>query len=271
MPGYPFRGFASNTKEPAVYELLLPSGFGDAVSDIENVYNFSAFAEPFADLHCPSTHGLAYSKLNGHVYATCSDVGVMELDIASKVPVRLHRDAPGNQLFTTPDENYVVVVDKSGDSVHVIVPGEPGAASSKSLPSVHAQGGNPDKVAFFEMDDGSWRMYVSLTDNFHTLPDDTLEGDSGVGWVDLDVVYANQNEAQNLTKVPGAGAVTRKGPYTYRSITTTGSRVATITHHPVDGVALINGHTAELEGVAPTNQGVTRVVHVPMAAQMCSA
>jgi hypothetical protein len=187
------------------------------------------------------------------------------------VPVRLHRDAPGNQLFTTPDENYVVVVDKSGDSVHVIVPGEPGAASSKSLPSVHAQGGNPDKVAFFEMDDGSWRMYVSLTDNFHTLPDDTLEGDSGVGWVDLDVVYANQNEAQNLTKVPGAGAVTRKGPYTYRSITTTGSRVATITHHPVDGVALINGHTAELEGVAPTNQGVTRVVHVPMAAQMCSA
>ena len=78
MPGYPFRGFASNTREPAVYELLLPSGFGDAVSAIENVYNFSAYADfPLADLHCPSTHGLAYSKLNGHVYATCSDVGAL--------------------------------------------------------------------------------------------------------------------------------------------------------------------------------------------------
>lgn len=180
--------------------------------------------------------------------------GLIELDIANEAPVRLHRDAPGGQAFTTPDEHYIIVVDKSGDRVHVIVPGEPGAASSKSLPSVNAQGGNPDKVAFFEMHEGYWRMYVSLTDNFHTLPDDTAEGDSGVGWVDLDVVYANQDEAQNLTKVPGAGAVTRKGPFTYRSITATGSRVATITHHPVDGVALINGHTAELEGVAPTNQ-----------------
>lgn len=76
LPGYPLRGFASNTNEPAVYDLLLPSGFGDAVSDTERVYNFSAYADdPDAEFHCPSTHGLAYSKLNGHVYATCSDVG----------------------------------------------------------------------------------------------------------------------------------------------------------------------------------------------------
>ena len=125
-------------------------------------------------------------------------------------PVMLHRNATGGQAFTTPDEHYVVVVDKTGDSVHVVVPGEPGAASSMDLPSVDAMGGNPDKVAFFELPDGSWRMFVSLTDNFHSLVDETAEGDSGVGWVDLDAVYDNPDEAQNLTKVPGAGAVTTR-------------------------------------------------------------
>lgn len=270
MPGYPLRGFASNVAEPAVYDLVLPAGFGNATIDDTDgrVYNFSAYSDdPTSEFHCPGTHGLAYSKLNDHVYATCSDVGLIEIDIVGEAPVMLHRNATGGQAFTTPDEHYVVVVDKTGDSVHVVVPGEPGAASSMDLPSVDAMGGNPDKVAFFELPDGSWRMFVSLTDNFHSLVDETAEGDSGVGWVDLDAVYDNPDEAQNLTKVPGAGAVTRNGPFTHRAITTSGSRVATITHHPITGVALIDGVTGELEGVVPTNQvSRTREARVPRAA-----
>merc|ERR1712159_422283 len=70
---YP-KGYASNTKEPYVFEIDMKTHKQTRHID------FKAHDEG-TDLHCPGTHGLAYSRVNGHIYATCSD-GLMELNPA---------------------------------------------------------------------------------------------------------------------------------------------------------------------------------------------
>mmetsp|Transcript_33814 Transcript_33814/g.47172 ORF Transcript_33814/g.47172 Transcript_33814/m.47172 type:complete len:263 (+) Transcript_33814:57-845(+) len=72
---YP-RAFVTNVREPFVFEIDL------ITHQMVQRWNFTEYgtSHPF---YCPGTHGISYSRINRHIYATCSSVGLIEIDIVN--------------------------------------------------------------------------------------------------------------------------------------------------------------------------------------------
>ena len=259
---WPF-GYATNTKEPYLYEI-----------DMEN-YNmtrhikFTSHGEnPLA--HCKGTHGIAYSKGNGHIYATCSgnkteggENGLVEINREGDelVLVKKHELARGGQVYESSDGAWIVSIDKANDEVVFLEANQPGEASSVvhvvsaspdhcALDDQENCGGKPGKVAFHDMPDGSTNFFFSFTS-----PNDKL-GNDGLGFINS----KDLGTKDTLTNVKGGS-----GSGKYRAIRAGGGRVATIMAYPHDGLMIVNGETGDLEGTAKTNMGTSSVIYVPAA------
>ena len=135
------------------------------------------------DAHCKGTHGLAYSKENKHVYATCSgnateggEGGLVEINPEGDqlVLVKKHTNARGGQVYESSDGKWIVGIDKANDEVVFLEANEPGEVSSVAhivsasedhcaLDDQSGCPGKPDKVAFFNMPDGSVNFFFSFT------------------------------------------------------------------------------------------------------------
>lgn len=151
--------YASNTREGVVYEYdlrLSPPSIVRYIRLHENV---------------TGTHGLAYSRVNRHIYATCSvkngspHMGDVEIDAETRSIITYHTDVRGGQLWETPDEKFVDI-DKSGNAIHIITPGVTGMSSSQDYPSVTSTSnmpGNPDKMTSLLLPGGGWGVFFSLT------------------------------------------------------------------------------------------------------------
>jgi len=260
------KGYASNTREPRVFEIDMKT------HKPTRSFDFGSHNKSHP-LYCPGTHGLAYSKVNGHIFATCSGVGLMEMNPTGNSfdAIARHAGVTGGQVYESPDEKHIVTLDKSGGAVHLLTPGATGKKASKSFPSIVGKGlgpkktsGSPDKPVFTKNADGGTRLFVSLTSpNTGT---DALAAGSGVGWVDLNEVEKNAKTAQTLNYIP-AGSVKKGSRYTYRSIATGGNYVATGAAYPSDSLAVFPadfkaGATPKV-AFYPTNAGVSRVRWVP--------
>lgn len=254
-------GYASNTNEGYLYEI-----------DLEN-YNmtrhlkFTSHGED-PDAHCKGTHGLAYSKINKHIFATCSgneteggESGLVEVNAEGDelVLVKKHMDARGSQVYESLDGKWIVDIDKPNDEVVFIQANEPGDVSSVAhvisaspdhcaLDDQSNCGGMPDKVAFYEMADGSMNFFFSLTS-----PQD-MTGNDGVGFINS----KDLGTQDTLTHLPGGS-----GDSKYRSIYAGGDHVATIMAFPHEGIMIIDGETGTLDGTVTTNMDPARVIYVP--------
>lgn len=254
-------GYASNTQEPFLYEIDLRN------YNMTRHIKFTTHGEN-PDAHCKGTHGLAYSKENKHVYATCSgnateggEGGIVEINPEGDqlVLVKKHTNARGGQVYESSDGKWIVGIDKANDEVVFLEANEPGEVSSVAhivsasedhcaLDDQSGCPGKPDKVAFFNMPDGSVNFFFSFTAG----GDKT--GKDGVGFInskDLDT-------RDTLIHVPGGS-----GDSKYRSIYTGGSDVATIMAYPNEGLMLVDGATGNLAGTVETNAAPSRVIWVP--------
>ncbi|QDZ17894.1 hypothetical protein HOP50_01g04000 [Chloropicon primus] len=256
-------GYASNTNEGYLYEIDMRN------YNMTRHLKFTTHGEN-PDAHCKGTHGLAYSKENKHIYATCSgnttvggENGLVEVNVEGDelVLVKKHTDARGGQVYESSDGKWIVDIDKSNDEVVFLEANEPGEVSSIShvieasadhcaLDDQSNCGGMPDKVAFYDMPDGSVNFFFSFTS-----PNDK-KGNDGVGYIN-----SKDLGTQKILKNVKGGS----GASKYRSIYTGGDHVATIMSFPHDGLMIVDGETGELAGTVETNQGTTRVIYVPNA------
>ncbi len=257
---WPF-GYASNTREPFLYEI-----------DLRN-YNMTRHIEftthgdnPAA--HCKGTHGIAYSKENKHIFATCSgntteggQNGLVEVNPEGEelVLVKKHPEARGGQVYESLDGKWIVDIDKANDEVVFLEANAPGEISSVAhvveaskdkcaLDDQTGCSGMPDKVAFFPLEDGSTNFFFSLTS-----PNDQT-GEDGIGMINSKALGSQGT----LAHVPGGS-----GGGKYRSIYSGGDHVATIMAYPHDGVMVLNGADGSLAGTVKTNLAATRVLYVP--------
>jgi len=254
-------GYATNTNEGYIYEI-----------DLEN-YNmtrhikFTTHSED-PDSHCKGTHGIAYSRINKHIYATCSgneteggEKGLVEVNVEGDqlVLVKKHTNARGGQVYESPDGEWIVDIDKSNDEIVFLQANEPGevssveyvVAASKDHCALNDQtgcAGMPDKVAFYEMPDGSTNFFFSLTS-----PNDEA-GNDGVGFINS----KDLGTQDTLTHLPGGS-----GGSKYRSIFAGGDYVATIMAYPHQGIMLVDGESGTLAGTVETNMAATRIAYVP--------
>lgn len=254
-------GYASNTKENYLYEI-----------DLRN-YNMTRHLqftthEENPEAHCKGTHGLAYSKINKHIYATCSgntteggENGLVEVNVEGDelVLVKKHKNARGGQVYESSDGMWIVGIDKDNDEVVFVQANAPGEESSVAhvvaasedhcaLDDQEGCGGKPDKVAFYDMPDGSVNFFFSFTS-----PKDK-KGNDGVG-------YINSKDLGTETTLKHVAGGSGDGKY--RSIYPGGDHVATIMAYPHDGLMIINAETGDLEGTVKTNAGSSRVIYVP--------
>merc|ERR1739848_635421 len=254
-------GYASNTAEPYLIEI-----------DLRN-YNktrhikFTTHEED-PDSHCMGTHGLAYSKYNKHIYATCSgndtvggENGLVEVNPEGDemVLVKKHTNARGGQVYESLDGKWIVAIDKANDEIVFLEARGTGEESSVeyvvaaskdhcALDDQEGCGGKPDKVAFYDMPDGSVNFF------FRSHEPQNKNGTDGVGFINS----KNLGTQDTLTNIPGGS-----GGSKYRSIYSGGDHVATIMAHPYDGIMLIDGANGKLAGTVETNTGSTRVIYVP--------
>lgn len=109
---WPF-GYASNTRESFVYEFNL------VTKEVTRTINLTATNE---DLHCSATHGLAYSSINGHIYATCSNGGLIEINPDSWTVVQKLVGFNGGQVYQSADETVIIDINKNENKIHIALP-----------------------------------------------------------------------------------------------------------------------------------------------------
>jgi len=110
------KAYLSNTREPYVYEIDMTTYSMTRHIQFPNGDNNTDHAH-----FCPGTHGMAFSSVNGHVYATCSgDVGLAEIDPKTWTIIQKHAGHTGGQVYQDKDEKYIVTIDKSGGKVHFL-------------------------------------------------------------------------------------------------------------------------------------------------------
>ena len=254
-------GYASNTAEPYLMEIDLRN-----YNKTRHIKFTTHEEEP--DSHCMGTHGLAYSKYNKHIYATCSgndtvggENGLVEVNPEGDemVLVKKHTNARGGQVYESLDGKWIVAIDKANDEIVFLEARGTGEESSVeyvvaaskdhcALGEEPSCAGMPDKVAFYPLPDGSMNFYFSLTSP------QNKNGTDGVGFINS----KNLGTQDTLTNIPGGS-----GGSKYRSIYSGGDHVATIMAHPYDGIMLIDGANGKLAGTVETNTGSTRVIYVP--------
>ena len=105
-----------------------------------------------AGKQCAGTHGMAYSKVNGHIYATCSGAGgLAEInpgpDPATQstwdvvqVYQGLAGEAGGGQVYESADERFLVLINKGDDKAHLVEPQATGAVSTRMFPDISVPG-----------------------------------------------------------------------------------------------------------------------------------
>ena len=119
------------------------------------------------DNYCQGLHAIAYSSVNGHVYAECvAGGGTLEFDVRDpEAPafVHQHSDVSG-AIYETPDGAAVVVAAKGDNALHVLEPRRGGSKSSKKH-TVNVPG-NPSSPKFYPKPDGSgYVACMPLTEN----------------------------------------------------------------------------------------------------------
>ena len=111
---------------------------------------------------CRGTHAIAYSSVNKHLYAECSGGGgTLEIDASDPVNlsfVKQWTDVSGS-LYEVPDGEFITVVDKAGNKMYVLKPGQSGDGSTKayevdvpghpSTPSFYPIGGDSSSATDF--------------------------------------------------------------------------------------------------------------------------
>lgn len=124
------KAYATNTNDPAVFVLDLEKKQVTKTIDLCDGKG--------------GTHGKAYSALSKHAYFECSDIGKMAVVDTTTDTLVKYLDGSG-QIFTSPDEKLVLVVDKRAGQVHVI----DATKGSEIVASIPVEGG-PDKVYFHQ-------------------------------------------------------------------------------------------------------------------------
>jgi YVTN family beta-propeller protein len=129
------KAYATNSNDPAVFVINLQN---------KSVTKTIKLCE--TEEGTGGTHGKAYSPYSKHAYFECSRTGkTAVLDTTTDTLVK-YLDGSG-QLFETPDERFVVIMDKRNSKVHVI----DATRGSEIIASIPVEGG-ADKIYFHEKD-----------------------------------------------------------------------------------------------------------------------
>lgn len=259
--------YASNTAEGFVYEINLSATPPAITQTLNTTWN---------GMTCSGTHGMAYSSVNHHVYATCSGpagtFGLAEIDPTAWTVVQIITGFNGGQAYESADGEYVVDIDKGNSLIHVVSPGANGVASTRAFPSVPCSG-NPDKVAFFQYSDSTGniqdRIFFSLTS-----PQSQDGTGGGVAWIDTAELEADAFGGATCNHVE-AGNVKRGGFSTHRSILRAGRHIVVPTDYPPTyqnasspwmgqaAVSLVNASFPSHVMYAYVNDGPSRVAWAP--------
>lgn len=251
-------GYATNTNEQGIYELDLK-----AKTHMDGNIIFHNFTEINAEgVPCIGTHGIAYSRINDHVYVECTGSGgTFEYNRKTQKVVAIFPDVLG-QVYTTPDENFVMAVAKTDSTVHLIEPQKPGKPSKwdKSF----AVAGSPDKVVFkpkqLQENDVELRDFEA----WFALTEDSE--DAGAAVVDLDEAIKSLDGSKAVTVIP-AGTVNRGARFTHRNIARGGKWVAIPTHLPEHTLSIIDSETKLLAHQVKGMTNMSRVLWVPVPLQ----
>jgi len=245
--------YATNTKEPGIVQLDLETK--EHLEDGVVFHNLTELNDE--DAVCPGTHGIAFSKVNRHLYVECSSSsGIFEFSIDEGRVVSVFKNVLG-QPTTTPDGDYVLVPNKKNSTGHILVPKTSGEGSSEDF--VFDIPGMPDKVAFFPKTPSGDALQLQDYYAFFSLVEPVPE--TGVAWVDLaDVLAAPANGTERVVaEVITTGMVERS----HRGITRGGPWVATHSWSPISAMSIIDAEKKEvLHQVEGVGNG-TRLLYVP--------
>jgi len=226
--------FSTNTLEPGIHQLDLsqttsnsaPAFFNFSKMSLQKGWNFT----------CSGTHGIAYSRINRHLYVECSGRGLWEFSTETKELIHVFPEVKG-QVYTPPSNDWVVAVNSGASKVHILLPRASNSASSLSFEV--SVPGSPSKPAFFRVP-GRFIPVVGdqqeLSDYLGffalTTPNSSL---AGVAVIDFEsVIRGTLSRASTIL----AGSVTQGTFFTHRSLKLGGQFVVTETHNP-QGVYLI--------------------------------
>lgn len=255
-------GYATNTNEHGIYEMDLKAK--EHLDGSLIFHNFTEINDEGAT--CSGTHGIAYSRINDHVYVECvGSAGTFEYDRKTQKVVAIFPDVLG-QVYTTPDENFVMAVAKSDNIIHLLEPQKSGKPS-KWDKSFTVQG-NPDKVVFKpkELQENS----VGLRDfeAWFALTEDS--DDTGVAVLDLDQAIASPDGSEAVTVI-SAGKVNQGSRFTHRNIARGGKWIAVPTHLPIQALSIIDSETMSLSSQVTGMTNTSRVLWVPVPLQISAA
>lgn len=157
------RGFATSTGEQFLFEIDL-----ETKTQVTK-YDFSGDLIP--DSGCLGLHAIAYSAVNNHVYAECSEGGgTLEFDVSNDgiAFVHQHLNVTG-ALDETPDGGAFVVASNTGANLlHVFTPS--GSGIKSSIETEVKMQGHPSAVSFLSNGKGGKADYIAcapLTENIN--------------------------------------------------------------------------------------------------------
>ena len=127
------KSYATNTNDPAAF--VIDRGLKEVIKTIELCAT---------DEGTGGTHGKAYSPHSGHAYFECSRTGQTAVVDTATDTVLKYLDGRG-QLFESPDDKLVVMVDKRNNQLNVI----DATKDSEVVASIPVEGG-PDKIYFYQ-------------------------------------------------------------------------------------------------------------------------
>lgn len=256
-------GYASNVADSYVLEINMSSSPPAVTRTLQMTFN---------NMTCSGTHGLAYSSVNHHVYATCSapggSYGLAEIDPKTWSVVNFIQGFNGGQVYESKDGRYIIDIDKSGNKIHMAMPQLSGVTSTRAFPSIDCPG-NPDRPAFFQYQDQHGvlhsRMFFSLT-NPKTA--DGMGG--GVSYIDTAELESDPFATQTVVTVNAGNSNAR-----HRHIIRAGDHIVLPAQYPPtyqntsspnigrSAVALVNATYPEDILFAYTNNGPSRMSWVP--------
>lgn len=250
--------FGTNVAEDGVFEIDLESK--EHVGDTPKFFNFTELNDEGAV--CVGTHGIAYSKVNRHLYVECIPVngtgGTFEFSIDEERVVAVFANAKG-VLFNTPDETHILNINRAEEKGNLFYPGKSGEPSN--LVREFDIPGGPSGVAFIP--NGEIKENTNVTDwlaFFSLVADDP---DTGMAWIDFEDVVESDPDDDVVAEVISLGQVNG----TRRVIKRGGRWVATPVHFPTSSLAIVDSETKELSQSVTGIGNVTRIVYVPLEAQ----
>jgi hypothetical protein len=194
-------GYITNTQDQGIYKFNLDS----AVAPV--FFNFTTLNT--LGKVCKGTHGIAYSKVNQHLYVECTgSTGTWEFDTKTGTVVAVY-DSIFGQLFSSPDDRFVFAVNGNQAKIEVFSAGANGAQSDQPYHDISFSNSKISKIAFTPessyhniSDVKDWIVWASLND-----------GVQGVGWADIGQVLSTNGQgsaSQNYSVLAaGSGSSTR--------------------------------------------------------------